>query len=230
MEWPDDVTGVAKGTAIIRRDINRLADVLIDLGNLALAFGRIDRTAVYHPDGETPESDTDHTVMLGWLACALAAGYFPELDLGLVAQFALVHDAPEVYAGDTQTLRITDAGRAAKAAREHAAIERITEEFQALPWFPRLIALYEAQELAEARFVRGLDKVLPKIVHLLDGCAGLREFDITPTELNGTFERQQVDMAGYVGEFEVLMDLRAELVRRVVFELTRLMVTGETPA
>jgi putative hydrolases of HD superfamily len=76
---------------------SRLADSLVDLARLALAFGRVDRTAVYHPDQTTPESDTDHTVMLGWAACAIAATWFPQLDLGLVAQFALVHDAPEVY-------------------------------------------------------------------------------------------------------------------------------------
>src|SRR5689334_19330112 len=153
-----------------------LADAMVDLGRLALAFGRIDRTAVYHPDGVTPESDSDHTVMLGWLACALAARYFPRLDVGLVAQFALVHDAPEVYAGDTPTLRIDAAGRAAKAAREHAAVGRLRAEFaDRLPWFVDMITAYEAQVLPEARFVRGLDKVLPKIVHLLDGCTGLRE-------------------------------------------------------
>lgn len=85
-----------------------LAEAVIDLGRLALAFGRIDRTACYHPEGDMRESDTDHTVMLGWIAPALAAGLYPGvLDPGLVASYALVHDAVEVFAGDTPTLRIT---------------------------------------------------------------------------------------------------------------------------
>jgi putative hydrolase of HD superfamily len=194
-----------------------LADAMVDLGRLALAFGRIDRTAVYHPDGVTPESDSDHTVMLGWLACALAARCFPDLDLGLVAQFALVHDAPEVYAGDTPTLRIDATGRAAKAAREHAAVDRLRSEFaERLPWFPDVIAAYEAQVLPEARFVRGLDKVLPKIVHLLDGCTGLRELSMERAELTEVFRHQRDDMNRYVGEFAALMDLRATLVGRVL--------------
>jgi HD domain-containing protein len=51
--------------------------------------------------------------------------------------YALVHDAPEVYAGDTPTLRITAQGRAAKAVREHAALDRLHTEFgDRLPWFP----------------------------------------------------------------------------------------------
>jgi putative hydrolase of HD superfamily len=195
-----------------------IADALIDLGRLALQFGRIDRTAVFHPDGVTPESDTDHTVMLGWAACALAARCFPQLNLGLVAQFALIHDAPEVYAGDTPTLRIDDDGRAAKAAREQAATDRIWAEFRGerLPWFPVMIVLYEAQQIPEARFVRGLDKVLPKIVHLLDGCTGLVQQGMGRAELAEVFARQEADMASYVGEFVALMDLRTELVDRVL--------------
>lgn len=205
-----------------------LADALLDLARLALQFGQIDRTAVYHPDGVTPESDTDHTVMLGWAACSLAARCYPHLDLGLIAQFALVHDAPEVYAGDTQTLRIDAEGRAAKAAREAAAIDRLDDEFgDRLPWFPEAIRLYEAQQLPEARFVRGLDKVLPKLVHLLDGCAGLREFGVNRTELRATFDTQATDMNRYVGEFIALMDVRAELVDRV---LARPELTSERHA
>jgi 5'-deoxynucleotidase YfbR-like HD superfamily hydrolase len=204
-----------------------VADALIDLGRLALTFGRIDRTAVYHPDGVTPESDTDHTVMLGWLAPALAARCYPHLDLGLVAQFALVHDAPEVYAGDTPTLRIDPAGRAAKAAREHVALDRLRGEFtDRLPWFPEMIAAYEAQVLPEARFVRGLDKLLPKIVHLLDGCTGLREIGIDRAELTEVFRRQRDDLTRYVGEFTDLMDLHTDLVDRVLNHPTLISIGG----
>lgn len=205
-----------------------LADIVIKLGELALAFGRINRTAVYHPDGITPESDTDHTVMLGWVACSLAAQYFPHLNIGLVAEFALVHDAPEVYAGDTNTLRISDQGRAAKADRERAAVRRLVDEYgSALPWLPTVLQQYEAQVLPEARFVRGVDKILPKCVHLLDGCVGLREQALTPEDLIEVFERQRIDMEGYVGEFAELLMLRAELVDRTVALHTANLKTAE---
>lgn len=198
--------------------VTELADALVDLARLALAFGRINRTAVYHPDQVTPESDTDHTVMLGWAACAIAKTWFPgQLDVGLVAQYALVHDAPEVYAGDTPTLRITDAGRAAKAAREAAAVDRLTAEFtHRLPWFPQTLRTYEEQRLPEARFVRGVDKIMPKLVHLLDWCTGLIKQGISRAELADAFAQQCENMAGYVGEFQALMDVLDELVRRVL--------------
>ena len=197
--------------------VRELADAVTDLGRTALAFSAINRTAVYWPDGATPESDTDHTVMLGWVACSLAARFFPTLHVGLVAQFALVHDAPEVYAGDTPTLRIDGAGRAAKADREAAATARLHSEFSGrLPWLPTLLAAYEEQQLPEARFVRGVDKVLPKVVHILDGCAGLIDHGMSSAELTAVFDQQEADMARYVGEFGELMDLRAELVGRTI--------------
>jgi putative hydrolase of HD superfamily len=200
-----------------RAEVDEATDALVHLARLAMVFGKIDRTACYHPDRVTKESDTDHTVMLGWLACAIAARWFPELDLGLVAQFALVHDAVEVYAGDTQTLRIDAAGRAAKAARERAAFVALAAEFGGwLPWFPTAIAAYEAQELPEARYIKGLDKSLPKIVHLLDQMAGLREFGITRDELERTLAEQTASVASYAGEFGMLMEIRAELTRRLL--------------
>ena len=44
-----------------------LADAVQQVARYALAFSRTDRTACQHPDGSGPESDADHTVMLGWI-------------------------------------------------------------------------------------------------------------------------------------------------------------------
>jgi hypothetical protein len=83
-----------------------VADAAIRLAGLALASGRINRTACRHPDG-TPESDSDHTVMLGWLAPALADLTEPGLDPQLVAMYALF----AVYA-DPSAAAASDPGRA----------------------------------------------------------------------------------------------------------------------
>jgi putative hydrolase of HD superfamily len=169
---------------------------------------------VYHPDQATLETDTDHTVMLGWLAPSLAAS-FPGLDVGLVAQFALVHDAPEVYAGDTPTLLITSAGQAAKEAREAAAVEQLATEFAWLPWFPATVREYESQRAPEARFVRAVDKILPKVVNLLERCHSLQE--VPPDQLADAWARQREQISRYAGgEFPGLMDLYDEVVARVL--------------
>lgn len=142
---------------------------LMDLANLSLAFGRVDR-ATCHPDGTTPESDTDHTVMLGLVACAFAERFAPELDRGMVAQFALVHDLVEAYAGDTPTAYImSDADHAGKEEREALALARIREEFDAeLPWIGETIDAYESLATPEARFVKVMDKTLPKMVNIFN--------------------------------------------------------------
>lgn len=147
----------------------RTTQAFMDLGALVLAFGRVNRVTC-HPDGTTPESDTDHTVMLGLLACAFAARFASHLDLGKIAQFALVHDLVEVYAGDTATAKtLSDEARADKQAREEAALKRIRAEFDAeFPWIGETIEAYESLETPEARFVKVADKVMPKITNTLN--------------------------------------------------------------
>ena len=191
-------------------------EAVIALGQLSLAFGRVDRIT-FHEDGRTPESDTDHTVMLGLTACALAAREH-NLDVGLVAQFALVHDLVEVYAGDTPTLRALPAdAKAAKKAREHAAYQRIVREFvDALPWVPASLAAYEQQTIREARFVRALDKLLPKVTHLSNRCATLRAQGVGYDELADRYELQEKELLEYAADFPALMAMRADLVGRVL--------------
>jgi putative hydrolase of HD superfamily len=91
---------------------------VIELAQLCLRFGRVDR-ATTHEDGQRHETDTDHTVMLGVIACAFASSCGLDLDIGKVAQFALVHDLVEAHAGDTNTLlsRTGSSEDASKAVR-----------------------------------------------------------------------------------------------------------------
>ena len=147
-----------------------IARAMIDLGELAFAFGRTDRIT-RHPDGVTLESDTDHTVMLGLAACALASRFAPHLDVGKVAQFALIHDLVEVYAGDTVTSvkGYSSVDHKDKEEREAAALARIESEFiETLPWLPETIASYERLDTPEARFVKVIDKAMPKIANILN--------------------------------------------------------------
>jgi 5'-deoxynucleotidase YfbR-like HD superfamily hydrolase len=182
------------------------AEAVVDLGHLALAFGRVDRIT-YHEDGVTPESDTDHTVMLGLVACAFAARHLPDLDLGRVAQYALVHDLlvhdlVEVSGGDTPTLRISAHQKAVKRERERLALERIGREFALrLPWLPDTIHRYERQGDPEARYVKALDKLLPKITHLLNGGVTLRQQAMGRDELAARYAAQGVELLGYAADF-----------------------------
>lgn len=211
--------------------IPALADAMTDLATLALAFSRIERTACYHPDGRRRETDSDHTVMLGWIAPALADVLYPAyLDPDLVAAFANLHDAPEVFCGDTPTLRITAAGRAAKAQRERDATAEWRRRFATrFPWLTDRLERYERQEEPEARFVRAVDKQLPKIVHMLGRATGLREMGFTTAELADFFTAQQADIAQYAGEFTELMELGAELAQHVLARLAEAELAESLP-
>lgn len=149
---------------------------LIDLGAFSLALGRIHRVT-YHPDAVTPESDSDHTVMLALVACAFAERFAPSLDRGLIAQYALVHDLVEVYAGDTPAGRIMqEHEQKDKQVREKEALARIRSEFDAqLPWIGETIEAYEERTTPEARFVKIVDKALPKITNILNQGITMRE-------------------------------------------------------
>lgn len=190
---------------------------VIDLGQLALQFGRVDRITK-HEDGTTFESDTDHTVMLGLVACAFARNELPGLDIGLVAQYALVHDLVEVYAGDTPTLRTqTDADRAAKAQREDAALLQIGQRFaMRLPWLASTIAEYELRRTPEARYVKAMDKLVPKITHLLNDCVTVRDQGMDKAQLAARYADQFDELCSYAADFPPLFDLRAELIEMVM--------------
>lgn len=142
---------------------------LVDIGKLVFAFAQVNR-ATFHPDGKQPESDTDHTVMLSVSACALAQKlYSDSLDVGRVAQFAIVHDLVEAYAMDTDSFGIGVEEKSAKDAREHEAYLRIEKEFKDVyPWIPEMIHRYEALDTKEARFVKTVDKLMHKITHILN--------------------------------------------------------------
>ncbi|HET9144098.1 HD domain-containing protein [Actinophytocola sp.] len=158
-KWPPTTD---MGAAGLYHPIKKMAD-------LALRFATVNR-ATRLPDG-SPESDADHTVMLAWLAPALAARCTDSLDVGLVCQFAVVHDAVEALAGDTPTLKISPQEWGRKIEREARSAESIARMFGAtLPWFPEMILRYEQRDEAEARFVWALDKVIVKIANLFAGC------------------------------------------------------------
>jgi putative hydrolases of HD superfamily len=159
----------------------------------------------------------------GDLAPALAALLYPDtLDAGLVAQFAIVHDAVEVFAGDTPTLRITAEERAAKKEREMAAALPWRDMFlHSLPWLPAMIGRYEVQVEPEARFVRAVDKCCPALTHMSNGAADVGEYGITADEVDTMRPWRRAELAEYAGEFTAILDLRDILSARLAAMLRK---------
>jgi putative hydrolase of HD superfamily len=136
-------------------------DDLLKIGELVVNFAKVER-ATYYPNGQ-PENDNEHSFHLALSAIEMASAYHPELNTGLIAEFSLVHDLPEVYAGDIPTFNITPEARLAKEAAEQVATERLLKELP--PYLAQLLKRYEEQVEPEARFVRFIDKLLPAIIH-----------------------------------------------------------------
>lgn len=212
---------------------------ILQLADLILRFGRTER-ATRHPDGERPETDTDHTVMLAVLALEIVnawedGGLCLDLDRGRLAMLALVHDLPEAEVGDTNTMGgLTAEAKAAKAAREAEALERIRTRLGPRSWTVAAIEAYERQDTPEARFLCYLDKVTPKLTQAMNGAiqarraghdvAWLRErHRVQGLELQARFP----EWARILGPLFDAASLAAEEAMRVALEVDRLGAIAE---
>ncbi|HUC96146.1 MAG TPA: HD domain-containing protein [Candidatus Saccharimonadales bacterium] len=169
-------------------------DYLLDLSRLAVRFAQVERAPRY-PTGDR-ENDVEHSFHLALLASELAADYYPELDVGLVSQYSLVHDLPESYVGDTWTFGISDEDRAKKELAESKATQRLLRELP--PHTAQLLKRYEKQIEPEARFVRLVDKLTPAIINMMAGDAntfsedhGVKTLEELIANLTGRSERLQ---------------------------------------
>jgi len=180
---------------------------IIALGQLILQFGRVER-ATYHEDGKRKETDTDHTVMLGIIASGLATNLYPKLDIGKIAQYALVHDLVEAYAGDTPSFNMSHEVRANKAQKEKEALHKIEENFKDYPWLIHTLNDYEDLLDSEARFVKTLDKCMPKLTHILNKGAYFKEVGKNKEEMVLFFDKQHASLSETYGkEFPELLVL-----------------------
>ncbi|MFZ2500461.1 MAG: HD domain-containing protein [Minisyncoccia bacterium] len=194
------------------------ADKIIELGQLVLAFSRVNR-GTYHEDGKISESDTDHTVMLGIIACSVVAKLYPRLDIGKVAQYSLAHDLVEVYAGDTHSFNITPEEKENKDRREKEALETIQKQFSIFPWLTKTIEQYEVLADEESRFVKTLDKCMPKVTHILNKGAYFKQIGTEREGLVSWFEKQHLSLReGYGKEFPELMVLMRTLMDMTIEE------------
>ncbi len=195
------------------------AQGLIDIGKMILTFAKVNRVTL-HEDGVTPESDTDHTVMVSVCACALASKLYPRLDLGKIAQFATIHDLVEVYAGDTNTFNITHEERQKKERREQLAYKRIQKEFGGVyPWVADTIQEYESLSSDEAQFVKMVDKVMTKLTHRINQGAYLKREGKTREETALHYGNQTVVIEEKYGtKFPEVLEILKKLTSDILEE------------
>lgn len=115
----------------------------------------------YLIDGSRRENSAEHSWHLATAVIVLGEQADPNVDLLRAVKMALVHDIVEIDAGDT--FLYDEAAAAQKEELEQKAAERLfsllpEDEAEALK---SLWKEFEAGETPTARFVRGLDRLLP---------------------------------------------------------------------
>lgn len=145
-----------------------MADIL-DKGATIAFLKEIEKFKTCERDCRTtgsgrPESDAEHSWHLA-VFLMLLEPVLVEIDFLKLIKMALIHDLPELYAGDTNPYRGDTAN---KEKKEKAAAKRL---FSMLPddlagCFAALFNEYMAQESPEARIVKAADKLMPLIQNL----------------------------------------------------------------
>lgn len=128
------------------------------------------------------ESDAEHTWHLVLLLMSLE-DELKAVDFTKVIKLAMIHDLPEIYAGDTNPYRDSNED---KEEEEQAAAEKL---FALLPsglesTFMALFQEYVAQETVESQLVKSADKLMPLIQNLCTNASysSYRKLDVTYDE------------------------------------------------
>jgi putative hydrolase of HD superfamily len=157
--------------------------------------------------------------MLALIACSFAERcYKDSIDLGKVAQFAIIHDLVEAYAGDTDSLGMTAESKLDKNLREEQAFERIKVEFETtFPWLTSTIEEYDSLKTKEARYIKLLDKAMPKITNILNNGKRLIEGGKSREHVEELFDQQLVTyMETYGDEFPEVLELMKDLMKSTI--------------
>lgn len=163
----------------------RVADLVLDLGEVLRLTTR---------EGKR-ESDTTHSQMLAMVAAEVLSEKDPS-SLEKILRYALIHDIPEVFAGDTPTLvPLSPEQEKEKDAREkHGALAAMA---LLPPRWGDFLREYQQQEDPLARFVRVLDKAMPRLVGVLNRCAEPKRIGWTKAQFQEALRRQNEKLQDY---------------------------------
>jgi 5'-deoxynucleotidase YfbR-like HD superfamily hydrolase len=155
------------------------------------------------------ENDAEHSWSVALLACSLAPHIDATLDIGLVSQFALVHDLVEVYADDTSVWADNDA-LDTKDNKEAQALARIQRDFSHFPWLIKTIKVYEKQDCNEALYVRSMDKYIAVCLRFMDGGEFFKKQGITKEIFDAKMAIHRQKAHGHAGAAAYYEESRKE--------------------
>ena len=156
-----------------------------------------------------PESVAEHSWRVSLMA-SLLRHEFPDLDMDKVVNMCLIHDLGECFTGDIPAFVKTDADRKTEDALLEQWVKSLPEELSA-----DISALYkemEAQETAEAKLYKALDKLEALIQH---NESPLSTWSENEYELNKTYAFETVSFSKW------LTDLREEILKDTIEKIEK---------
>ena len=155
------------------------------------------------------ESVAEHSWRVSLMA-SLLRHEFPDLDMDKVVNMCLIHDLGECFTGDIPAFVKTDADRKTEDALLEQWVKSLPEELSA-----DISALYkemEAQDTAEAKLYKALDKLEALIQH---NESPLSTWSENEYELNKTYAFETVSFSKW------LTDLREEILKDTIEKIEK---------
>lgn len=156
-----------------------------------------------------PESVAEHSWRVSLMA-SLLRREFPDLDMDKVVNMCLIHDLGECFTGDIPAFVKTDADRKTEDALLDQWVKSLPEELSS-----DISALYkemEAQETAEAKLYKALDKLEALIQH---NESPLSTWSENEYELNKTYAFETVSFSKW------LTALREEILKDTIEKIEK---------
>lgn len=134
------------------------------------------------------ENDAEHSFSLAIAAAVLAEYSNEPVEVAKVMKMVLVHDAVEIYAGDTYCY--DDEGAKTKEAREKAAAEKV---FGTLPEeqaaeYRALWDEFERNDTPEARFSNAMDRIQPLLLNYSREGYSWKEHGVNSSQVRKRFD------------------------------------------
>jgi len=187
---------------------------LLKVNRFSNKFKAVERL-IWFEGVERRECNGEHTYQLVDIAWFLRDRIAPHLSFEKITKYAMVHDIPEVYAGETPAFQDktgkhkSDLVHSDKKARETLAIKRLEQEFSIdFPGKIDALHAYERQKDEESRFVYALDKLLAEINIYQDGGR-------TDKELRVTFEEKMAYKSPKVAKHPAIQALHKEFMAHI---------------
>ena len=127
------------------------------------------------PGEDRKENDVEHSYTLALLAWYIIDALALDLSKEKAIMYALAHDIPEVYAGDTNAFSNNPELLQTQDTREAEAREKLRNEFPDAPTIHNTMEDYEKRQDPESIFVHALDKVHPVLLEIIQDGRTIKE-------------------------------------------------------